>query len=101
MRIERGSEWHIWDFHVHTPYSRLNNGFGFDPTRDDSEEKFDEYVKTLFTKAVHKGIVAIGITDYFFIDGCFNLMFLLFRHFLFKLYLFYIYLLIDLFSIFC
>ena len=69
MRIERGSEWHIWDFHVHTPYSRLNNGFGFDPTRDDSEEKFDEYVKTLFTKAVHKGIVAIGITDYFFIDG--------------------------------
>ena len=69
MRIERGSTWNKWDFHVHTPYSRLNNGFGFDPTRDDREEKFDEYVKILFTKAVDKGIVAIGITDYFFIDG--------------------------------
>ncbi|MBR1646251.1 MAG: hypothetical protein IJ685_14565 [Selenomonadaceae bacterium] len=69
MRIEGGSTWNKWDFHVHTPYSRLSTSFGFDPTRDDSEEKFDEYVKILFTKAVEKSVVAIGITDYFFIDG--------------------------------
>ena len=69
MRIERGSEWNIWDFHVHTPYSRLNTTFGIDLTRRDSEKDFDNYVKTLFTKAVDKGVVAIGITDYFFIDG--------------------------------
>ena len=69
MRLERGSEWNIWDFHVHTPYSRLNTTFGIDLTRRDSEKDFDNYVKTLFTKAVDKGVVAIGITDYFFIDG--------------------------------
>lgn len=68
MRIERGSTWNIWDFHVHTPYSRLNNNFGFTPASGD-DEYFDKYVKTLFTKAVNKGVVAIGITDYFFIDG--------------------------------
>ena len=69
MQIERGSTWNIWDFHVHTPYSCLNNGFGFDPTLSGNDEKFDEYVKFLFTKAVDKGVVAIGVTDYFFIDG--------------------------------
>lgn len=69
MRIERGSTWNKWDFHIHTPYSRLNTSFGFDPNCRDSEEDFDNYVKILFTKAVDKGVVAIGITDYFFIDG--------------------------------
>ena len=37
MRIERGSTWNIWDFHVHTPYSRLNNNFGFAPASGDDE----------------------------------------------------------------
>ena len=68
MRIERGSTWNIWDFHVHTPYSRLNNNFGFTPASG-NDEYFDKYVETLFTKAVDKGVVAIGITDYFSIDG--------------------------------
>ena len=68
MRIERGSTWNIWDFHVHTPYSRLNNNFGFTPASGD-DEYFDKYVETLFTKAINKGVVAIGITDYFSIDG--------------------------------
>ena len=71
MHIERGSTWNRWDFHVHTPYSILNNQFGFDPDPGWKSDivDFDEYVKTLFTKAVEKGIVAIGITDYFSIDG--------------------------------
>ena len=69
--IERGSTWNRWDFHVHTPYSILNNGFGFDPDPNYQTDvaDFDEYVKKLFEKAVEKGIVAIGITDYFSIDG--------------------------------
>ena len=61
-----------WDFHIHTPYSILNNQFGFDSfdSQDDYHEKqFDEYVKYLFNKAIENGIVAIGITDYFMIDG--------------------------------
>ena len=37
-----------WDFHVHTPYSILNNNYGFNPfelTESDLETEFDEYVK--------------------------------------------------------
>jgi len=56
----KGSEWRKWDLHVHTPESALNNGFGAD---------WDEYVKQLFTKALTHDIAAIGITDYFTIEG--------------------------------
>lgn len=56
----RGSEWRKWDLQVHTPFSALNNGFGSD---------FEEYAKGLLTRAVEKGIAAIGVTDYFSIDG--------------------------------
>ncbi len=67
-----GSTWGKWDFHVHTPYSILNNRFGFDPfdPKDNFHEtEFDQYVITLFTKAIENDIVAIGITDYFMIEG--------------------------------
>lgn len=60
MNNERGSIWRKWDFHVHTPFSHLNNGFG---------EDFDLYVKGLFKKAISSKISAIGITDYFTIEG--------------------------------
>ena len=72
MKNTIGSVWGKWDFHVHTPYSILNNCFGFDPfdSADNFHEReFDQYVIQLFTKAVEKDIVAIGITDYFLLDG--------------------------------
>ena len=71
IKFERGSTWNKWDFHVHTPYSILNNQYGFvpDPAYKSDIDKFDEYVKILLTKAVENGVVAIGITDYFSIDG--------------------------------
>ena len=56
----RGSEWNKWDLHVHTPESGMANEFGGD---------WDEYVKCLFKRAIENHIVAIGITDYFTIDG--------------------------------
>jgi len=56
----RGSEWRRWDLHVHTPFSALNNGFGGD---------FEKYAKNLFREAVSKKIAAIGVTDYFCIEG--------------------------------
>ena len=58
--MEKGIEWHKWDLHVHTPESILNNDFGQD---------WDIYVKNLLTKALENNIQAIGITDYFSIDG--------------------------------
>lgn len=56
----KGSEWRKWDLHVHTPFSYLSSQFGSD---------FDKYVKQLFIKALEKNIAAIGITDYFTIEG--------------------------------
>jgi len=56
----RGSEWRKWDLQIHTPYSHLSNGFGND---------WDNYVKELFKKAIANGVSAIGITDYFTIEG--------------------------------
>jgi hypothetical protein len=60
MNDPRGSIWRKWDLHIHTPFSILNNGFG---------NNFDNYVQTLFKSAISKNIAAIGITDYFTIEG--------------------------------
>ena len=56
----RGSEWRKWDLHVHTPESVLNNGFGSD---------WDTYVFKLFKQALEYEVKAIGITDYFTVEG--------------------------------
>lgn len=67
-----GSVWGKWDFHIHTPYSILNSDYGFnpfDPHDNYHEKEFDQFVVRLFTKAVSENIVAIGITDYFLVDG--------------------------------
>lgn len=66
MNSTTGSEWRKWDFHVHTPYSILNNQFGLDAS---SQEDFDKYVVELFSRAIEKEVWAIGVTDYFSIDG--------------------------------
>lgn len=58
--MNKGSQWRKWDLHIHTPFSILNNGFGND---------WDKYVRELFKKALENNIHAIGITDYFTIDG--------------------------------
>ena len=72
MQCSYGSIWRKWDFHVHTPYSILNNNYGFNPfelAENDLETEFDEYVKNLFTLAVENNVAAIGITDYFMLEG--------------------------------
>ena len=60
MNSPDGSIWRKWDVHIHTPESVLNNRFGRD---------WDKYVKKLFKSAIEKDIHAIGITDYFTIEG--------------------------------
>ena len=72
MGTNYGSIWRKWDFHVHTPYSILNNNYGFNPFEigeDELEAAFDNFFKRLFTEAVENNIAAIGITDYFMIEG--------------------------------
>ncbi|OBT23446.1 hypothetical protein A9263_10270 [Vibrio cyclitrophicus] len=60
MHCSKGSSWRKWDLHIHTPDSILNNQFGAD---------WDNYVKSLFKKAIKEDIRAIGITDYFLPTG--------------------------------
>lgn len=72
MGCKYGSIWRKWDFHVHTPYSILNNNYGFNPFEiegDELETAFGDFFKRLFTEAVENNIAAIGITDYFMIEG--------------------------------
>lgn len=72
MGCDYGSMWRKWDFHVHTPYSILNNNYGFNPfemEEADLEVAFDEFITRMFSDAVANNIAAIGITDYFMIEG--------------------------------
>ena len=63
--MSQSSKWNIWDFHLHTPCSILNNGFG------DSEDQdtWEKYASRISAKSQEKGIAALGITDYFTIEG--------------------------------
>lgn len=63
--MTKGSTWNKWDFHLHTPYSALNNQFG----NHQSEETWLKYIDKIEYEAAGKGIVAVGITDYFMVDG--------------------------------
>lgn len=63
--MTKGSTWNIWDFHLHTPYSILNNQFG----SPEAEETWEKYISEIEKTCVDKGIVAIGFTDYFCLEG--------------------------------
>lgn len=60
-----GSSWGKWDFHVHTPYSCLNNEFG----SPEDQATWDKYFTHLDSVCREKNIVGLGITDYLIIDG--------------------------------
>jgi len=58
----KGSEWRKWDLHVHTPCTKLNNGYG---SNSDVWDRFcDEIEKS--------DIFVFGITDYFSLDNYFS-----------------------------
>src|ERR1700754_3096538 len=56
----RGSEWRKWDLHLHSPGTKLADGFG-----GTGKEVWDEYCRALHDSDVH----AFAITDYFSADG--------------------------------
>ena len=59
--INRGSEWHKWDLHVHTPKSIVNNYGG------DTDEIWEKFISAL--ENLPTDVKVLGITDYYFIDG--------------------------------
>lgn len=56
----RGSEWRVWDLHIHTPYS-INQNYA------DSDEGWEKFISAL--ENLPKEVKVIGLTDYYFIDG--------------------------------
>lgn len=64
--FDKGSLWRKWDLHVHSIKSALNNQFEKSGNEINDEEK---YVYELFTRAIKNDVHAIGITDYFSIEG--------------------------------
>jgi len=59
INLVRGSEWHKWDLHIHTPLSIEQNYGG--------EQGWDDYLNAL--EALPLEIKVLGINDYIFIDG--------------------------------
>ena len=66
--INRGSEWRKWDLHVHTPIS-FHHEFRF--SSDEERQKFHNDIWGKYIDGLEKvlDIVAVGITDYFTIEG--------------------------------
>ncbi len=62
-RWPRGSEWRIWDLHLHSPGTKLNDQFS---SRDG--DVWDEYCRRLHESRVR----VFGITDYFSAHGYFS-----------------------------
>lgn len=62
----KGSEWRIWDLHIHTPETKKNDQF----TGSNLEEKWDNYVTSINNST--QQISVLGITDYFSIENYFK-----------------------------
>ena len=60
--MNRGSEWRIWDLHVHTPASIVHNYHC-----KDNEDVWEKYITAL--ENLPEDIKVLGINDYLFIDG--------------------------------
>ena len=65
-RFPRGSEWRIWDLHIHTPGTKKNDQF----TGTTLDEKWQNYVASINSST--EEISVIGITDYFSIENYFK-----------------------------
>jgi hypothetical protein len=62
-RFARGSEWRKWDLHVHPPGTKLSDGYGL----SDGKPNWDRFCQVIHGSDVQ----AIGIADYFSLDGFF------------------------------
>lgn len=58
----RGSEWHKWDLHVHTPYSLVNSYVA-----GSEGDVWEHYISDL--ERLPNEIKVLGINDYLFLDG--------------------------------
>lgn len=61
-----GSEWRLWDLHIHTPGTKKNDQF----TGASLDEKWQNYINSINSST--EVISVIGITDYFSIENYFK-----------------------------
>ena len=59
-KYPKGSEWRIWDLHIHTPGTAKNDQYGND------EAAWEAYIAKL---EANTDVAVLGITDYFSIDN--------------------------------
>lgn len=62
LKYSKGSEWWKWDLHIHSPLTILNNQY---PKLSDGSPDWEAFL----SKLESVDVAAIGITDYFTIDG--------------------------------
>ena len=60
IKKERGSEWRVWDLHIHTPESICQE-------YKNIPENWEKFISCL--ENLPEEVKVIGITDYYFIDG--------------------------------
>lgn len=60
--MNKGSEWNIWDLHVHTPASLVHNY-----EAGDECDVWEHFIRDL--ENLPKEVKVLGINDYLFIDG--------------------------------
>ncbi len=65
---KKGSQWRIWDLHIHTPGTRKNDQF----EGRTIDEKWKKYIESINNSPID--IAVIGITDYFGIDNYFTFL---------------------------
>ena len=61
ININRGSEWNIWDLHVHTPASLCAEYGG------DTDEIWEKFITELENLPIE--VKVLGINDYLFLDS--------------------------------
>lgn len=61
IQSNRGSMWRKWNLHIHTPYSCLNNA--------NLPSAFPTHLGRLIELAETHKVSAVGVTDYFCIEG--------------------------------
>ena len=64
FKFKRGSEWRKWDLHVHTPGTKLNDGYKI----SNGQNELDTFCE----KIENSDVFVFGITDYFSVDTYFN-----------------------------
>ncbi len=62
----KGSQWRRWDLHIHTPETKLSDGY----IPDGDEDVWERYIEMLENSPVQ----AFGITDYYSCDSYFKLI---------------------------